>query len=397
VRTIFAETRACHWINIADSGLRGDKLWNRINGCCLRYRKVPVRFFSEDPYWSLLATYVLGDGDLTRHSQVRFFDNEKDTLTTISEMFAKRCGYSFPEPVYEENQYGRGQWIIRTRHAGIHFVLTEYFNVPIGRKKPTSTISERVAVSRNLEVKFAALAAMFSSDGYVSCNRKARRFSVSVCLLTAVSGVKVQRAASMLRQLGFHPFVSVNTFQNPLSHRETTAYGVVVNRHAEVVQLFFRLFPYMVKPSRTRRWMDLIGDPDFYRRIKLNSLSSRVFLRKAAMKIAGSSYRYLHILVSIAREQGIEITRWGGTKHWTSYRGCSIPLPVLVECCRRLGEDVFEHIPIEFGALLWLNRMISYRRLLVLRGIEPLLPLDNILTTNDNPLKPDFRTAMVTC
>ncbi len=355
-----------------------------------------MKLVCDDPYWALLATYVLGDGDLARNSQVRFYDNEKATLTTIRDMFYEKYGYLFPSPVYEENQYGRGQWIIRTRHAAIHFVLTEYFLIPVGRKKLTSTISERIACNQNPEVKYAALAGMFSSDGYVNCNRKDGRFSVSVCLLTAVSRVKAQRARSVLRQLGFHPFVSVSTFHNPLSHRETTAYAIVVNRHAEVVELFFRLFPYLVKPSRTKRWMELIGDADFYRRIRIGSPSARLFLRKAAMKIAGNSYRYLHVLVSIAGEQGIEISRWGGAKHWTSCRGCSVPLAVLVECCKILGEDVFDHIPVEFGALLWLHRMISYRRCVALRRIEPLLPLDNILPTNDNRLqKPDSRIVMV--
>ena len=384
MRTMFAETSPCHWTKLVESDLSVDRFWDRIDGCRLRYRKVPVRFFREDPYWSLLATYVLGDGDLTRHSQVRFFDNEKETLKTISDVFAKRYGYSFPEPVFEENQYGRGQWIIRTRHAAIHFVLSEYFNVPIGRKKLTSTISSRVAFSKNLEVKYAALAAMFSSDGYVNCNRRDGRFSVSVCLLTAVSGVKVRTAASMLRQLGFHPFISASTFYNPLSHRETTAYAVVVNRHAEVVELFFRLFPYLVKPSRTKRWMEFISDPDFYTRIRLRSSSSRLFLRKAAIEIAGNSYRYLHVLVSIAREQGMEISRWGGVKHWTNTNGCSIPLNMLVQCCNIVQEDVFDAIPPEFGGLLWLQGIISYRRLVTLRGVEPLLHLDNLASTIKN-------------
>jgi hypothetical protein len=387
LRTIFAETSSGRWTNIADLGLEQNELWKEIDGCRLRYRRGPVRVVCDDPYWALLATYVLGDGDLARNSQVRFYDNEKATLNTIRDMFSEKYGYSFPSPVYEENQYGRGQWVIRTRHAAIHFVLTEYFNVPIGRKKLPSTISERVASSPNPEVKFAALAGMFSSDGYVNCNRTGGRFSVSVCLLTAVSGVKAQRASKMLHQVGFHPFVSVTHFHNPLSHRETTAYAVVVNRHAEVVKLFFRLFPYLVKPSRTKRWMELIGDGDFYRRIKLRSPSAQLFLRKAAMKIAGNSYRYLHVLVTLAREQGIEISRWGGVKHWTSDRGCSIPLAILVECCRILGEDVFDYVPVEFGVLLWLHQMMSYRRLVAQRHIEPLLPLDDMLPTNDNPLQ----------
>lgn len=393
MRTIFAATSSGDWISIGHLGARGDTLWRRIDGCRLRYRKVPVRFLRDDPYWSLLATYVLGDGDLTKHSQVRFYDNEEATLTTISEMFSERYGYSFPKPVYQENQYGRGEWIIRTRHAAIHFVLSEYFGIPTGRKKLTSTISDRVVSSRNREVKFAALAGMFSSDGYINCNRKNGRFSVSVCLLTTVSNAKAERAARMLRQLGFHPFLSVSQFHNPLSRRETTAFAVLVNRHAEVVRLFFRIFPYLVKPSRTKRWMELIGDENFYRRIRLSSPSARLFLRNAAIEIAGSSYRYLHVLVSIAREQGVEITRWGGTKHWTSRRGCSIPLAILAECCRILGADVFDYIPVEFGVALWLHQVISYKRLVDLRGVEPLLPLEDMVSIRDNSL-PKLRSEI---
>ena len=137
MRTIFAETSSGRWTNIADLGLGQNELWKAIDGCRLRYRRSPVRVVCDDPYWALLATYVLGDGDLARNSQVRFYDNEKATLNTIRDMFSEKYGYSFPNPVYEENQYGRGQWVIRHRHAAIHFILTEYFAVPIGRKKLT--------------------------------------------------------------------------------------------------------------------------------------------------------------------------------------------------------------------------------------------------------------------
>lgn len=380
MRTIFAETSAGHWTKIGDLGLTSGELWARLNGCRLKYRKGPVKLVCEDPYWALLATYVLGDGDLARNSQVRFYDNEKATLTTIRDMFSEKYGYSFPRPVYEENQYGRGQWVIRTRHAAIHFVLTEYFDVPIGRKKLTSTISERVAGSHSLEVQYAALAGMFSSDGYVNCNRTRGRFSVSVCILTAVSRIKVRRVVRMLYELGFHPFVSVTRFHNPLSGRETTAYAAVVNRHDEVVGLFFRLCPYLLKLSRTKRWMEFIGDRDFYKRIRVRSPLTQLFLRKAAMEISGNSYRYLHVLVSLAREQGIEISRWGGAKHWTRGRGgSSIPLAVLVECCRTLRKDVLDYVPIEFGALLWLNGVISYPTLIRLRGVTPLLKIEGLV------------------
>jgi len=104
--------------------------------------------------------------------QVRFYDNEKATLEALRTMFCNKYGYSFPDPVYEENQYGRGEWIVRTKHAAIHFVLSEYYGVPIGRKKLTSTISGRVTNSWNPEVKFAALAGMLSSDGYVNCKKE---------------------------------------------------------------------------------------------------------------------------------------------------------------------------------------------------------------------------------
>jgi hypothetical protein len=326
----------------------------------------------------------LGDGDLSRESGVRFYDNEKATLTAIRDMFSKRFGYSFPHSVYEKNQYGRGQWVIRTRHAAIHFVLREYFGVPVGRKKLTSTISERIVGSQNPEVKYAALAGMFSSDGNVNCNRKHGRFSVKVSVLTAVSRRKIKRVVSLLSELGFNPFVSSSRFRNPLTGRMTTSYGVIVHRHSEVASLFFRLFPYLLKPSRTKRWMELIGDRDFYKRIRLPSLLTQLFLRKAAMKIVASSYRYLHVLVSLAREQGIEISRWGGVKHWTSDRWSSIPLAVLVECCRILGKDVLDYVPIEFAGLLWLNGVISYPRLIRLRGVTALLEMEELMRLKSN-------------
>jgi len=182
--------------------------------------------------------------------QVRFYDNEKATLEALRTMFCDKYGYSFPGPVYEENQYGRGEWIVRTKHAAIHFVLSEYYGVPIGRKKLTSTISGRVTNSWNPEVKFAALAGMLSSDGYVNCNRRNYRFGVNAGLLTTVSAKKARAAAKLVRTLGFHCYVSVSTFQNPFTRRSTTSYNVVVNRRTEVVALFFRLFPYLLKPPR---------------------------------------------------------------------------------------------------------------------------------------------------
>jgi hypothetical protein len=96
---------------------------------------------------------------------------------------------TLPAPVYEENQYGRGQWVMRTKQAAIHFVLNQYFGIPVGRKKLTSIISRRVISTQNQEVKFAALAGMLSSDGYINSNRKVGRFGVNVGLLTTVSAV----------------------------------------------------------------------------------------------------------------------------------------------------------------------------------------------------------------
>jgi len=129
-------------------------------------------------------------------------------------------------------------------------LLSEYYGVPIGRKKLTSTISGRVTNSWNPEVKFAALAGMLSSDGYVNCNRRNYRFGVNAGLLTTVSAKKARAAAKLVRTLGFHCYVSVSTFQNPFTRRSTTSYNVVVNRRTEVVALFFRLFPYLLKPPR---------------------------------------------------------------------------------------------------------------------------------------------------
>jgi hypothetical protein len=323
--------------------------------------------------------YVLGDGDLSRHSQVRFYDNEKATLETICGIFRKRSGYSFPSPVYEHNQYGRGQWIIRTRHAAIHFVLTEYFGIPIGRKKSTSTLARRIVDSPSLEVKYAALAGMFSSDGYVNCVRVGRRFSVRVCVLTGVSRRKILRVARLLRELGYHPYLSTTSFSNQLSGRMTTAFAVVVHRRVEVVRLFFRLFPYLVKPSRSVRWMKLMADEEFYRRVRLRSEPANLILRKAAMEIAGSSYRYLHVLVELARKHGIEVRRWGAVKHWTNgIRSSAIPLAMLVECCKILGEDVLVFVPVEFAALLWLKGVIDYETLISLRRVKPVLGLNEL-------------------
>jgi hypothetical protein len=380
MRTIFAETRSGRWISIPDLGLKGDKLWRRIDGCRLRYRKAPVRFLRDDSYWSLLATYVLGDGDLTKHSQVRFYDNERATLTTISDMFSKRFGYSFPKPVYEENQYGRGQWVTRTRHAALHFVLTEYFGIPVGRKKRTSTLSDRIVISRKAEVKYAALAGMFSSDGYVNCNRAGGRFSVRICLLTAVSERKILRVASLLRNLGYHPYISTSRFRNPLNGREITSYGVVVHRHTEVIRLFFQICPYLLKPFRTQQLMRFVMDERFFKRVRLHSPEAHSILREAAMKTAGSSYRCLHVLAELAHKYGV--------KHWTNTRGdYSAPFPVLAECCEVLGKDIVQCVPVELAPLLWLQGRISYKRFVALRRIEPLLHLDSMLRTNHNHLQ----------
>jgi signal recognition particle subunit SEC65 len=292
-------------------------------------------------------------------------------------MFLGKFGYSFPNPVYEENQYGRGEWAIRTRHAALHFVLSQYFGLPIGRKKLTSTISKRVTGSRNPEVKFAALAGMFSSDGYINSNRRDGRFGVNVCLVTTVSSRKANETARLIRQLGLHCFVTVSKFRNPFTHRQTTAYAVIVNRRAEVVGLFFRLFPYLAKPSRTRRWMELLSDADFYRRVIFRSPRAHLILRKAAIKAAGNSYRYLHVLVKLADVHGIHVRRWSGAKHWTTGKS-AVPLPVLVDCCNILEEDVLNHVPTDFAALLWLHRVLSFERLLSLRTANPLLNLKEL-------------------
>lgn len=343
----------------------------------MRYRREPVRFVSDHPSWTLLATYVLGDGDLARNSQVRFYDNERATLEALRSMFSEKCGYSFPDPVYQENQYGRGEWVTQTRHSAIHFVLNQYFGVPIGRKKLTSTISRRVISSQNPEVKFAALAGMFSSDGYVNSNRKNGRFGVKIGLLTTVSAKKASATAKLVRQLGFHCFVSVSTFQNPFTHNSTTSYNVVVSRRSEVVALFFRILPYLLKPSRTEQWMKLLSDPDLYRRLVVRSVQAHLILRKAAMKIAGNTYRYLHVLVNLAAAHGIDVRSWSGAKHWTSGKS-AVPLPVLVECCNILGERVLNHVPPDFAALLWLHRVVSYDDLIALRAVTPVLKLNEM-------------------
>jgi len=222
-----------------------------------------------------------------------------------------------------------------------------------------------------------ALAGMLSSDGYVSSNRRDGRFGVSVCLVTTVSANKACTTARLLRILGFHCLVTVSKFKNPFTRRQTIAYGVIVNRRHEVVSLFFRIFPYLVKPSRTQRWIDLLGDPDFYRRVIMRSKAAHLLLRDAAIKRAGSSYRYLHVLVKLAASHGIEIRRWSGAKHWSSGKS-AIPLPVLVDCCNILGEDILNHIPSDLSVLLWLHRVLGYQRLISLRNVTPILKLDEM-------------------
>lgn len=365
-------------MRIADLGLSYAQLWNHLHGHRLRYRKVPVRFLCDDPYWALLASYILGDGDLARNSLVRFYDDEKATLMAIRELFSKRFGYLFPSPVYEENQYGRGQWVIRTRHAAIHFVFAEYFDIPIGRKKLTSTLSRRIMATNNLEVKYAALAGMLSSDGHVSSYRTDQRFLGRIGVLSTVSPSKTRTVARMLREIGYHPYVSTTTFRNPLTGRMTTAFRIVVQRRTEVVDLFFRLFPYLVKSARSKRWMKLMADRDFYARLRVHSTGIHAVLRRAAMKAASSSYRYLHVLVKIARKYGITVDRAGGIKRWTSGHTSSAPLPVIVECCKILRENVLDHVPAQLAPLLWLHGAIGYRTLVTLRGVKPVLSLDEM-------------------
>lgn len=383
MRTLFVETSPGLWTRIAGCSPSGAKLWNEVHGRRLRYRKVPVKFLRDDPYWALFSSYVLGDGDLARNSQVRFYDNEKATLMAIRDMFSKRFGYQFPAPVYERNQYGRGQWVIRTRHAAIHFVLTEYFDIPVGRKKLTSALSKRIADSRNLEVKYAALAGMFSSDGHVSCMRTGRRFGIRIGVVSTVSRSKTEMVVRLLRSLGYHPCVSTTTFHNRLSGRMTTAFGIVVHRHMEVIDLFFRLFPYLVKPARSKRWMRLLAHREFYKRLRLCSPDARLLLGRAAREGASSSYRYLHVLVGLARSWGITVHRWGGAKHWTNRRGSSVPLPVVVECCRIVGENALAHVPTYLAPVLWLRGVIDYKTLVTLRGMSPVLALDAMVKTRD--------------
>ena len=125
--------------------------------------------------------------------------------------------------------------------------------------------------------------------------------------------------------------------------------------------------------------MKFMADIDFYKRVRLHSPHAYAMLRKAAMKTASSSYRYLHVLVKIAEEYGITVDRWGAVKHWTSCRGASsVPLAVVVECCRILGENVLGHVPVQFAPLLRLHGVMSYRRLVALRGVQPALSLDEI-------------------
>jgi hypothetical protein len=130
-----------------------------------------------------------------------------------------------------------------------------------------------------------------------------------------------------------------------------------------------------------------MADQEFWKRIRLRSRQTQLFLREAAVKIAGNEYRYLHVLVSIAHGQGIEITKWSGVKHWTSDRDCSFPLVVLVECCRLLGKDVLDYIPKEFAVLLWLHDVIDYPRLVSLRQIQPVLRLNELPTAKNLSLK----------
>jgi len=145
-----------------------------------------------------------------------------------------------------------------------------------------------------------------------------------------------------------------------------------------VVALFFRLFPYLLKPSRTQRWIDLLRDPDFYRRVIVRSKTAHLTLRNAAIKLAGNSYRYLHVLVKLAASHGIEIRRWSDAKHWTSGKS-AIPLPVLVDCCNILGEDIFNHIPTDLSVLLWLHRALGYHRLISLRNVMQILKLNEMI------------------
>lgn len=139
-------------------------------------------------YWALLASYVSGDGDLTRDSGVRFYDCERDTLDVIRKTVSEKLEYKFPRPSFQLNQYGRGEWVIKTRHSAVHFILTEFYRIPIGRKKRGASLLLPI-VSKNTEVKRAAIAGSISSDGYVSSYKSEGRFIPTIGVLSTVSAM----------------------------------------------------------------------------------------------------------------------------------------------------------------------------------------------------------------
>jgi len=103
------------------------------------------------------------------------------------------------------------------------------------------------------------------------------------------------------------------------------------------------------------------------------------------MKTSGHRRRYLHILVDIASFHGIGVDLWG-VKHWTKARRIgSVPLPVIVECCRILGENLLDYVSAQLAPLLWLHEAIDYGSLVALRGIEPVLDLERMATALFKP------------
>jgi len=384
VRKIFVEINPGSWKSIQELASTRGRLrtafWKRLDGGRLRYTHAPIRFFYDDPYWALLASYVSGDGDLTRDSGVRFYDRERDTLDVIRKTVSEKLEYEFPRPSFQLNQYGRGEWVIKTRHSAVHFILIEFYRIPIGRKKRGASLPLPILISKNTEVKRAAIAGSISSDGYVSSHKSKGRFIPTIGVLSTISAVKACAIYRLLKDLGYHSDMFTSTYPSPFTGRPVTQIGVVVHRHFEVVQLFFDTMPYLVKPSRVQKWLQLLADTDFYKRVRIRSPRIPPLLRKASMKTSGHRRRYLHILVDIASLHGIGVGLWGA-KHWTkTHRVGSVPLPVIVECCRILGENLLEYVSAQLAPLLWLHEAIDYGSLVALRGMEPVLDLERMAT-----------------
>lgn len=356
------------------------EFWRELDGCRLRYRRKPIRFRVGDPYWILLAEYVDGDGDLTGEAGIRFYDEERETVELLRKAVSQYTEYELPNPFYWTNQYGRGEWAVQTRHSALHFVLNKFYQIPVGKKKRTFTISPRVKTSNSLEEKYAAVAGWISSEGYVNYRQAHGRFSTIIGVVSTVNEERAKAIHSTLQSLGYHPYVTSSTYPNPFTGKPVTQFTTAIRRHNEVISLFFHMFPYMVKPSRVRKWMALLREEAFYRRIRLWSKALPELLRKGAIAMSGSRYRYLHIIEQLAEKYGIVVERWGGVKHWTRCdEHTSIPLPIVAECCRILREDLFNYIPQEFAPVLWTQAVINYNELVKLRETTPLINLSEML------------------